>query len=448
MLIINKKSYYLWKCYYKKPVIWEIAMEKLLKLRLIAILLLISQLAFAQKLRKKDDRFGYHFIGKHQKIAKFDFDLHANLIVLKAQLDGSDTLNFILDTGVSSTIVTDPKKALSHGVKYVRRVKVAGAGEGEALMANVSVGHTIRIGDVVAGQQSLIVLDEDVLQLSEFLGVPIHGIFGHDLFSNFVVTIDFENKKLTISEPKKFKYKKSMGTQYPIVLTQSKPYTDAIAIVSNDQKVIPMRLVIDTGAGHALLLNAGEREPIRLPDRVMRANLGRGLNGEINGSIGRVDKIRMGSLEMKNILASFPDSLSFSMKFTPDDTKRQGSIGCELLRRFTVTLNYREGYMILKPIRNRMKEAFEHDMSGLDVRAKGLDFNQYIVNKVIEGSPAYAAGLREGDELIFVNNQHVKDLTISDIYKILSRKEGKEVEFFYRRNGELRFTNFYLKRMI
>ena len=443
-----EKQYFSFKLYKFTCIIFEVAMENSLKLRLIAILLIISQLTLAQKDRKKDDRYGYHFQGKHQKSAKFDFDLHANLIVLKAQLDDSDTLRFILDTGVSSTIVTDPKRALTLGVKYVRRVKISGAGEGDALMANVSVGHTIRIGDVIARQQTLVVLDEDVLQLSEFLGVPIHGIFGHDIFSNFVVTIDFENKKLTLTDPKKFKYKKSMGAKYPIVLTHSKPYTDAIAMVNNDQKIIPMRLVIDTGAGHALLLNAGANEPISLPDRVMRANLGRGLNGEINGNIGRVDKIRMGSIEMKNILTSFPDSLSFSMKFMANDTRRQGSIGCELLRRFTVTLNYNEGYIIMKPLRNRLKESFEHDMSGLDVRAKGSNFNQYIINKVIEGSPADEAGLQEGDELIFVNNQNVKDMTISEIYKILSRKEGKEVEFFFRRKGELKVTSFNLKRMI
>ncbi len=422
-------------------------MEKFLTLRLIAILLAISPLAFTQKDRKKDDRYGYHFIGKHQKSAKFSFDLHANLIVVKATLDDSDTLRFILDTGVGSTIITDAKRALTLGVNYVRRVKVSGAGEGDALMANVSVGHSIKIGDIVANKQNLVVLDDDVLKLSEFLGVPIHGIFGHDIFSNFVVTIDFENKTLVLTDPAKFKYKKSLGTQYPIVLTQSKPYTDAIAMVSNDQ-TIPMRLVIDTGAGHALLLNAGINEPIHLPEKVMRANLGRGLNGEINGNIGRVDKIRMGSIEMKNILASFPDSLSFSMKFSSDDNKRQGSIGCELLRRFVVTLNYHDGYMILRPLKSRMKESFEHDMSGLDVRAKGDLFNQYFINKVVEGSPADKAGLEEGDELIFVNNQNVKELNISEIYKILSRKEGKEVEFFFRRNGELKVAVFTLKRMI
>jgi hypothetical protein len=423
-------------------------MEKFYKLCIIAILLITSQLAFAQKDRKKDTRYGYHFRGKKQKFAKFPFDLHANLIVLKATLDDSDTLRFILDTGVTSTIITDPKRALTLDVKYVRRVRVTGAGEGGDLMANVSVGHTIRMGDIVATQQNIVVLDEDVLKLSEFLGVPIHGIFGHDIFSNFVVTIDFEHKMLSLTDPNKFKYKRSMGTIYPIVLTQSKPYTDAIAMVSNDNKEIPMRLVIDTGAGHALLLSTKENDPIQLPGKVMRANLGRGLNGEINGHIGRVDKIRLGTLEMKDILASFPDSLSFSMKFPPSSQGRQGSIGCELLRRFTVTLNYKDGYMILKPIKNRLKETFEHDMSGMDVRARGDNFNQYYVNKVIENSPAYDAGLKEGDEIIFVNNQNVKDMAISEIYKILSRKEGKDVELFIRRKGELKFASFKLRRMI
>ncbi|PLK46545.1 aspartyl protease family protein [Emticicia sp. TH156] len=422
-------------------------MEKLYKLCIIALLLITSPLAFAQKDRKKDTRYGYHFKGKNQKFARFPFDLHANLIVLKATLDDSDTLRFILDTGVTSTIITDPQRAKSLDLKYIRRVKLTGAGEGGDLSASVSVGHRIQIGDIVASQQNIVVLDEDVLKLSEFLGVPIHGIFGHDIFSNFVVTINFEEKMLYLTDPNKFRYKKSLGTIYPIVLTQSKPYTDAIAMVSNN-KEIPMRLVIDTGAGHALLLSASEKEPIQLPQKVMRANLGRGLNGEINGHIGRVDKIRMGTLEMQDILASFPDSLSFSMKFPPSNEGRQGSIGCELLRRFTVTLNYRDGYMIMKPIKNRMKESFEHDMSGLDVRARGDHFNEYYISRVLEQSPAYEAGLREGDELIFVNNQNVKNLAISEIYKILSRKEGKDVELFIRRKGELKFTSFKLKRMI
>lgn len=426
-------------------------MKKAFSAGALAILLsFFSILAIAQKGKnqKIDTRYGFHLRGAKQRTAKVPFEFHANLIVVKVNIDNSDTLNFILDTGVSSTIITDAQVANLMNLNYTRRVKVSGAGEGDALMANVSVGHTFRMDDIVAYKQNLVVLDNDVLKLSEFLGLPIHGIFGHDLFSSFVVTIDFENKYLYISEPTKFRYKKTMGERYPIVVTQSKPYTDALALVSNDEKTVPVRLVIDTGAGHALLLNTDKNHSVSLPDKVIRANLGRGLNGEINGHIGRVNRIRMGTIEMKNILASFPDSLSFSMKFPPSTENRQGSIGCELLRRFVVTINYHDGYIALRPNRLRMKESFEHDMSGMEVRAKGTDFKEYFIEKVIDGSPAEEAGLLEGDEIVFLDNQNVKDLTISDIYKLLSKKEGKTIEVLLRRKGVLSFTSVKLRRII
>ena len=404
---------------------------------------------FAQRTPKlaRVEPFGFHFKKSYQHYAKVPFESHANLIVVKVNIDKSDTLRFILDTGVSSTIITDPQIAKKMGLVYSRSVKISGAGEGQALSAAISLNHTLQMGDVRAVQQNLVVINEDFLHLSEFLGIPVHGIFGHDIFSAFVVTIDWENKSLYLYEPSKFKYKKAKGEKYPIVITQSKPYTDAFAMVNND-KNIPMRLVIDTGAGHALLLNSDKNQPIQLPQKVIRANLGRGLNGDINGMIGRVDELKLGSIELKNIIASFPDSLSFSMKFPPDTLSRQGSIGCELLRRFKVTFNYHDGYMVLKPIRDKMKESFEHDMSGMEIKAKGQAFNQYVVDRVTADSPADKAGIKEQDELIFINNQHVRELTISEIYRLLARKEGKEIELFFRRKGELKFAYFNLKRMI
>lgn len=404
----------------------------------------------AQKHTKDNpiSQFGYHFKSKNQSFARVPIEVLSNLIVVKLNIDNSDTLNFILDTGVSSTFITDNAVANRLGFDYVRQVQISGAGEGIPLKANVTVGHTIQIKDVIAKNQNLVVLNEDILKLSEYMGVPIHGIFGHDLFDAFVVTIDFESKNLLLVKPSKFKFRKSLGEKFPIVVTQSKPYTEAFTLADeNDSK--PLKLVIDTGAGHALMLNAtNQHDNINLPDKYIRANLGRGLNGEINGVIGRVKKVKMGEVEIEDVLASFPDSISFSMKFPPTDYDRQGSIGCELLRRFKVTFNYNEGYIALKPNKVRMKETFEHDMSGLEIRAKGAAFDKFVIENVIEESPAARAGLQKGDEIMFFNNQSIKNLTISEIYKQLSKKEGKEVELFVRRNSEIRFFYFNLKRFI
>jgi hypothetical protein len=185
-----------------------------------------------------------------------------------------------------------------------------------------------------------------------------------------------------------------------------------------------------------------------LPDKVIRANLGRGLNGSIDGHIGRIEKFRIGKYEFNDVLASFPDSISFSLKFDENLYGRQGSIGGEFLRRFVITFNYRDGYLILKPLRAKYRETFEHDMSGMEVRAKGDGFDEYIVTFVTPESQADLAGIKENDQIVFINNKHYKELTINDIYRNLSKKEGSEVELFIRRNGELKFCYFKLKRVI
>jgi hypothetical protein len=185
-----------------------------------------------------------------------------------------------------------------------------------------------------------------------------------------------------------------------------------------------------------------------LPDKVIRANLGRGLNGSIDGHIGRIEKFRIGKFEFNDVLASFPDSLSFSLKFNENFDGRQGSIGGEFLRRFVITFNYRDGYLIIKPLRTKFRETFEHDMSGMEVRAKGNLYSDFTVTFVTPGSQADLAGIKENDKIIFMNNKHFKELNINDIYKNLSKKEGTEIELFVRRNGELKFCYFKLKRVI
>lgn len=394
------------------------------------------------------DQFGFYLAG-NRTWTRIPFQLHSNLIIIPIRINNSDTLRFILDTGVSSTIVTDPAAVRRQKLNYTRKVKLSGAGEGSTLTASVAIDNQLSCGNLRANHHNIVVLDDDVLKLSEYVGVPIHGIFGYDLFNSFVVTIDFQLREITLTRPSKFKYRKSMGEQYPIVIQDAKPYTDAMVLVEGE-KTTPLRVILDTGAGHALLLDRTRNpERLPLPDRIIRAQLGRGLSGVINGSMGRLQKIRFGRFEMNNILASFPDSLAFGTKLVSINApQRVGNVGCELLRRFRVTFNYQDKYIVVKPVKRLMKETFEHDMSGVELKAKGAQYRTFYIGRIIEGSPADLAGLVEGDELLFINNTAVGELTISDIYKLLQRGEGKEVTMVVRRNGQMALAQFTLKRVI
>lgn len=398
---------------------------------------------------KKDpekDRYGY-YLAQNRTYTRIPFELHSNLIIVPVQVNNSDTLYFILDTGVSSTIITDPAALKKQSLKFARRVTLTGAGEGEKLMASVAIDNHLKMGSLHGAHQNIVVLDSDILRLSEYVGVPVHGIFGYDIFSNFVVTIDFQLREIVLTQPKRFKYRKSKGDKYPITIENTKPYLDVMALL-DDEKSLPLRVVLDTGAGHALLVDRSTNTTtMPLPDKVIRAQLGRGLNGVINGSLGRIRGLRLGRFELDNVLTSFPDSAAFGMKLAKGP-ERQGNIGCELLRRFRVTFNYPEKYIVLKPVRRMMRQSFEHDMSGIELRARGEKFRNYYVDKIVAGSPADLAGLKEGDELLFVNNSPVGTITISDIYKLLQKGEGKEISLVLRRGNELVVGHVVLKRLI
>ena len=401
------------------------------------LFLVIIQSAVAQD-------FGFHFIDRRKSVV-IPFEWQSNLIVVPVRINDSDTLNFILDTGISMNLITDPVVARELSLKYVRKVNVLGVGQGKSLEARVSVGNRIRLPGVQAKGQNLVVLSEDLLQLSSYVGMPIHGIFGFELFRNFVVKIDFRSRQIKLYNPETYKYR-GRGQKIPIVIEDTKPYLYASAIYA-DNREVPIKVILDTGAGHALSLDMDTQGDIQLPDKIIRAQLGRGLNGIITGSLGRLEKLKIGTFELQQVITSFPDTNSPATRVARN-LKRQGNIGCELLKRFTVIFDYSRNHVILKPNSRFYREKFERDMSGMEIKAEGTDYRKFVIANIQAGSPAELVGLQEGDEILSLNEHTTADLRLSDVVKILQRGEGRMIKIFVKRTNGLIYTEFRLKRMI
>ena len=392
-----------------------------------------------------DERFGFQ-LTKRRKITRIPFEFQANLVIVPVKVNNSDTLRFILDTGVSSILITDPQIARNQHMIFSRNVKISGAGEGTDIEAGIVLDNTIRMGDMIGHRQNLVVLKEDVLKLSEFVGSPIHGIIGYEIFNRFAVTIDFGTNEIILENPEHYKYKPSKGERFPITIEENKPYLSTIELI-NDKQNVPLKVILDTGAGHAISLDANKTNGIPMPEKVVKAQLGRGLSGVINGSLGRISKLKLGKFEMNNLVASFPDSSSYRIRGL-ELIERQGNIGCEFLRRFKITFNYRDQYIVLKSINRRMKEPFEHNMSGIELMARGSDYHEFTVDRVLENSPADNAGLLQGDRVMFINNKSSKEITISEIYKLFQKGEGKNLNLIINREGKVFFATISLRRLI
>lgn len=397
---------------------------------------------------QKERPFGFNPIRKKQNYTFCPFDLRANLIVVKTLIDNSDTLNFILDSGVQSIIVLDTSLRKKIRTNIGREIYISGIGEAPPFTASVSLGHTVKFGGIAGYNQNIVLLQEDFLNLSEYLGIPIHGILGSDIFKRFNVVIDYPRGELAFSDPHKYRYKKRKGVAIPLHLERTKPYITVNRLESNGKSIDSLKLVIDTGGAHSLLLNQESLPPELIPDKLTDGHLGRGLNGNIEGKLGRIDLLRFGNHDFKDVIVTFPDSMVFDSKITRDYLLRNGSIGGEILKRFIVTLNYAQNLLVLKPVRKSLNKPFESDMSGMDLRATGQDYRTFEVTGVIDQSVAYHAGVLPGDRIILFNKRMASSLTISELYEILSKKEGYPIEMVVLRDHSLKQISFRLKRTI
>jgi hypothetical protein len=118
--------------------------------------------------------------------------------------------------------------------------------------ALVASNVSVSIPGIGSKNQTILVLEEDYLNLSSNLGFEVHGIIGYEIFNRFVVNINYDEKLLILHEPEKFKPRRSY-TPINIQILNSKPYLKA-QILQQNGTVLDAMLMVDTGASHPLLL--------------------------------------------------------------------------------------------------------------------------------------------------------------------------------------------------
>ncbi|QMU29229.1 aspartyl protease family protein [Adhaeribacter radiodurans] len=372
------------------------------------------------------------------------FQMHRNLIVVPIYVNDKGPFNFILDTGVGITLITEPSLKDSLQLKNGVNISIAGMGSDADLKAFVASGIKMKLGQASAGFLQVAVLSEDVFNLSSYVGIPIYGILGYQFFNSFAVQIKYSELRIVAQNFNDFKYRKSYGTPIPITVEGQKPYLTTVAQLDGSQK-IPVKLIIDTGAGHALSLEQESNAAIKVPNPSITAQLGKGLSGTINGQLGRIKSFTLNHFNLSNVLTSFPNYQDVGAKVYL--VPRNGNIGNELLKRFDVVFDYRKQLMYIRPNRY-FRDPFEHDMCGLDVIASGKDYQRYIVNFVEPDSPAAEAGILPGDEVVSINMTAASSMTISSIDRLFHLKPGYNILMGIQRGEQRIYTVITLRRKI
>jgi hypothetical protein len=386
----------------------------------------------------------YFQFNQKRKQVTIPFTLHRNLVIIPVQLNGHGPYNFLLDTGVGTALVTNPNLLDSLGLVPGGEIRIAGAGSTlEDLKAFMVNNVEVKIPGATAPGLTMTFLSEDVFNLSSYVGLPIAGLLGYQFFNSFVVRLDYTNSRLTLYPPEDFSYRKRDGVAIPFELEGQRPYLYALTTMAGEAP-ISTRLIIDTGAGHALSLEQNSHSGIKVPVPAIRTQLGTGLSGTIMGFVGRIARFQLNKFVFNNMLTSFPDHADVAAKV---QVGRNGNLGNEMLKRFNLIVDYSRSRLTLKPNAS-YKEPFEHDMCGLELVASGQTYNRFIVAKVEPGSPAEEADIQPGDEILFIENTAASTLTLTRLDRYFRSRDGQRLMLVLSRDNQLIFRFVTLRRKI
>ncbi len=412
------------------------------------------------------------------KSQKINFKLINNLIIIPIQINGKE-LSFILDSGVSSTVLFNLMPSDSLELKNVETITLQGLGEGDNVEALLSRRNHFKLKNINNFNQNLYIIIHDKIDLSSRLGETIHGIIGYDLLKDFIVKIDYQKQQINFFDAKQYTYKPCKKCEtFDLEFNKNKPYIDGFAAIFEHQPMIPIKLLIDSGGSDALWLFEKTKDGIVCPPLHFNDYLGEGLSGSIFGKRSRIHAFKIGKFEFDEPTASFPDSTSIA--FVRIFKERNGSIGGKILKRFTVILDYPNKKITLQ--KNRFfKEPFNYNMSGIDLIYHGkilvkekeattfaverggtyttkhdiiisYDYKYkfrplYRINQVREGSPADEAGLKKDDILVNINSEPTYTYKLEELMYIFFHDEGHRIRLEIERKGVPMKFEFKLKKM-
>jgi len=350
--------------------------------------------------------------------AMVPFTVYDRHIYLPVRLHGSDEdLMFMLDSGASMTVI-DSTIAARMGYPLGERMMGAGAG-GTAYFHMTRIGG-FSVEGVSFTEQTVIAYPLSDL-LGRFLDIEVAGILGYDFLSRFVSRIDYEKNILTLFEPDSATV--SSTFEAPLI-------HNVFSVECRVDGLHTGTFLIDTGAGNSMLQKRFSEEHDLFDNRKKSEISLMGAGGEEIAHLARFDSLEIGDITIERPLFA----LSTSERGIGAFPGISGIIGNDILRRFTVTLDYGNQRIGLE--KNRLfDEPSSRDRSGI-VLERDVS-GRVMIHRIVPGSPADEAGLAPGDILLSIDRRDAADFESLEDIRDRFRVRGQfELEIAIERAGE------------
>jgi len=422
-----------------------------------------------------------HFtLANQKKSDKIDVKIINNLIIIPITVNGTE-LNFLLDSGAAATILFQVDNYQRILLNETTPTSIAGAGSGSPVDALESLDNTIQIGDARSTQQPLYAILDERVDFSPQLGFPVQGVIGYQLFKDFIVEVNYRKKHIILHEPSVYDYDSCRNCQDEALTFISKRPVISTKLKNDGNRTIAP-LLIDSGSSDAVWLFDYGDTGVNTPEVHFKDYLGFGLNGSITGVRARIPEFSIGRYKLDALTSAFPDSTSIkNLQITND---RVGTIGGEILRRFTTIFNYKKQTIRFIP-NSDFSDPFTYNKSGLIIKhgeytiekeilssndrnvSRANEKTQeivnifktfqnyrkvleptYIVDEVLPNTPSERAGLVKGDQILTINGRNTSKLRLDQITNLFFQEAGKIIRLEIRRDNTKMKISFALKELL
>ena len=422
---------------------------------------------------------GFEFVKSKTTSVKIPAKVINNLIFIPVEVNGV-SLMFLLDSGVEETILFGLDEAQINNLKHIEKITIKGLGANKGVEGFKSSENVLTIGNMQSKNHSLYLINDSSFDLSSFVGITVNGIIGYTAFKNHLVKTDYSKQFVVFYKPDADFLKKieNKYTKVPLFIERRKPYVNAL--IKTDSTEVLVKLLVDSGNSDAVWIFDKLLDKIKIPEKHFDDYLGQGLSGTVEGKRGRVDEFSIGEFKFDFPIVAFPNASS--IKNISLQSNRLGSLGGEILKRFLVIFDYKNGQLFLK--KNKLyKASFFYNKSGVEIWQTGAQWVKYLVavqdNSIVlsadkvgsetnslalkykmelkpvyevgyirENSTAFKSGLKVGDVLVAVNGTEVYNYTLQEINALLWSEDEAWVEIKIMRDSEMMVFKFQLLNIL
>ena len=371
---------------------------------------------------------------EHKGSTEVPFHVLNHHILLKATINGSEPLEFVLDSGAAATVITETAHTQKLNLPKDSTLTISGSGNGKDPQAFVIHDATIKTGALEIRDLAVIYAPTEAMPFDSYEETYFDGVLGADFFNCCLVEINYDRGVVVFRKDTPIHQgaiEQGGWQKLSMVVNGNTPFL--LSKVKDGQGEKEVKVMLDTGSTGSLSLFTGNGDFV-LPQNTYSARSS-GISGDTINQVGRLASFEFGKYSFESLPVYFRTSGS------NPQSGSDGVLGSQVMGRFNQVFDFKNEQYWIQPVKNTPKPVAA-DRSGLRL----LPHSQgAIVKDIASETPAGRLNLKVGDIVTHINGKRVNADSFDAVVGLLRSDQHEQLVLCWQDEPEQQCQSLTLK---